>query len=105
MFEDSLFDSGAGRRPRKTGAKLISFAIEVCGTGVLGLLPTIYTQALPKQLWTSVLEAPPPPRGAPPKELHSQPRVERASQNSRDDVIREPGYIPRVTQIVRDEPA
>ena len=104
MFEDSLFDSGGGRRHRKTGAKLISFVIELCVVGVLVLLPMIFTQALPKQIWTSVLESPPPPRGAPPRELRSHPRVERTSTNAQDNVIREPAYIPRVTQMVRDEP-
>ena len=66
MFEDSLFDSGVGSRPRKTWPKLVSFAIEVCAIGVLVLLPFIYTQALPKQLWTDILGNPTPPPGRAP---------------------------------------
>src|SRR5664279_6055245 len=66
MFEDSLFDSGAGTRPRKTWPKLVSFALEVCAIGVLVLLPFICTQALPKQFWTNMLEAPTPPPGPAP---------------------------------------
>jgi len=106
MFEDSLFDSGAGSRPRKTWPKLVSFAIEVCAIGVLVLLPFIYTQALPKQLWTDILQNPtPPPGAAPAQALHSQPRTSRDNHALDDKVLREPGYIPRTTSMVRDEPA
>jgi len=104
MFEDSLFDSGAGRRPRKTWTKLLSFAIEACAIGVLVLLPLIYTQALPKQLWTNVLEAPSPPPGpaaARPAEI--QPRAQHRNRELSDNVVREPSYIPRTTKMVRDE--
>jgi periplasmic protein TonB len=106
MFEDSLFDSGAGSRPRKTWPKLVSFAIEVGAIGVLVLLPFIYTQALPKQLWTDILENPAPPSGAaPPQALPSQPRTSRENHELDDRVLRQPGYIPRTTSMVHDEPA
>jgi protein TonB len=105
MFEDSLFDSGAGRRPRKSATKLVSFAIEVFAIGVLVLLPLIFTQALPKQMWTSVLETPPPPRGAPPpKELQAQTRPVRSNSGPDDKVFREPSRIPGRTLMVRDDP-
>jgi periplasmic protein TonB len=69
------------------------------------LLPLIYTQALPKQQLMSFLEAPSPPAGrAPEPAAEIQPRVPRRVRES-DDVLREPGYIPRTTSMVRDEPA
>ncbi len=106
MFEDSLFDSGAGSRPRKTWPKLVSFAIEVGAIGVLVLLPFIYTQALPKQLWTDILENPAPPPGvAPPQALHSQSRTAQRNHDLEDKVLHEPAYIPRITSLVHDEPA
>src|SRR5271169_3762561 len=106
MFEDSLFDSGAGSRPRKTWPKLVSFALEAGAIGVLVLLPFLYTQALPKQLWTDILENPtPPPGAAPTQTLHSQPRTARDNRALDDKVLREPGYIPLKTAMVRDEPA
>jgi len=74
MFEDSLFDSGAGKRPRKTWTKLLSFALEACAIGVLVMLPLIYTQALPKQFWSSMLETPTPP----PRAVHARWRATRA---------------------------
>ena len=105
MFEDSLFDSGAGSRPRKTWPKIASFAIEVCAIGVLVLLPFLYTQALPKQLWINILEAPTPPPGpAPTQSLQNQPRTSPERRQLNDQVLREPGYIPRTTSMVRDEP-
>jgi len=104
MFEDSLFDSGAGSRPPKTWSKLASFAVEVGAIGVLVLLPLIYTQALPKQLWTAMIEAPPPPLGVAPKAVaHPQPRATHAQVD--DHEFRAPSTIPRVTSMERDEPS
>jgi periplasmic protein TonB len=106
MFEDSLFDSGAGRRPRKTWTKLASFAMEVCAIGVLVLLPLLYTQALPKQLWAVMLEAPAPPPGpAPVRAERSEPRTQRPDREVNDSVLREPSRVPLKTSMVRDEPS
>jgi periplasmic protein TonB len=104
MFEDSLFDSGAGSRPRKTWPKLVSFAMETCAIGVLVLLPFIYTQALPKQFWTNMLEAPAPPPGpAPVRAERREVREPRQAQVLNDSVFREPSFIPLKTEIVHDE--
>ncbi len=106
MFEDSLFDSGAGGRPRKTWSKLASFAMEICAIGVLVLLPLIYTQGLPKQLWTVMLEAPSPPPGpAPVRAERSEPRPQRATRDLDDGVLREPSRVPLRTSMARDEPS
>src|SRR3974377_908919 len=104
MFEDSLFDSGAGKRPRKSWSKLLSFALEACAIGVLVMLPLIYTQALPKQFWTSMLEAPTPPPGE-AQAVRRQPRLSRESREIDDGVLRQPSRIPRTTSMVRDEAA
>lgn len=106
MFEDSLFDSGAGSRLRKTWPKVVSFAMEVCAIGVLVLLPFIYTQALPKQFWTNMLEAPTPPPGpAPVRVERSEIREARQARELNDDVLREPSRIPLKTSMVHDEVA
>jgi protein TonB len=105
VFEDSLFDSGAGRRPRKTWPKIASFVIEACAIGVLVLLPFLYTQALPKQLWMNILENPTPPPGPAPTQALREPRALPDRHELDDQVLREPGYIPRTTSMVRDEPA
>jgi protein TonB len=104
MFEDSLFDSGVGKRPRKTWTKLASFAIQACAIGVLVLVPLIFTQALPSTTWTNT-ELPPPPLGAPPpKEVQAQPRPVRTSTEAVDHVFREPSRIPGRTLMVHDDP-
>ena len=106
MFEDSLFDSGAGSRPRKTWPKVVSFAMEVCAIGVLVLLPFIYTQALPKQFWTNMLEAPAPPPGpAPVRVERREMREPRQARELNDGVLREPSRIPLKTAMVHDEVA
>ena len=105
MFEDSLFDSAAAPRRRKSWPQVVSYGIEVCAIGVLVLLPLLYTEALSKQLWTSILEAPSPSPGrAPAQELREQPHA-RDNLQPNDSVLREPSRIPRTTSMVRDEPA
>ncbi len=103
MFEDSLFDS-ANSPQRKTWPTVASYAIEVCAIGILVLLPMIYTQALPKQLWTSVLEMPSPPPGRMPEQMVHASRATREAP-VKDSVLRAPSEIPRTTSMVRDEPA
>ena len=106
MFEDSLFDSGAGSRPRKTWPKLVSFAMQMCAIGLLVLLPFIYTQALPKQFWTNMLEAPAPPPGqAPVRVAQREARGPHQARALNDDVLREPSRIPLKTTLVHDEPS
>jgi len=105
MFEDSLFDSGAGNRPRKTWIKLVSYAIQVCAIGVLVLVPLIFTQALPSRMWKTT-ELPPPSLGAaPPKQLQAQSRPMRSSSEAVDHVFREPSRIPGRTLMVHDDTA
>lgn len=104
MFEDSLFDSGAGRRPRKPWAKLASLAIEACAIGVLVILPLLYTQALPKQMWEGRIDAPLPPQGPPPPQSTQKPmRVVRPSSEAEDRTFREPSYIPKEVAIVHED--
>jgi periplasmic protein TonB len=103
MFEDSLFDSGAGSRPRKTWTKLLSFVIEACAIVVLVLLPLIYTQALPKQLWTNILELPPPPAGAPLEKLRTEARPPQNKRELVDSGLHVPTEIPRKTSMRPDD--
>jgi protein TonB len=106
MFEDSLFESGGALRRWKTWPKLMSFALELGGVGVLVLLPLIYTQGLPKQQLTNILETPSPPAGrAPAQAVHEQPRAARDNRELDDKVLREPSVIPPKTQMVHDEPS
>ena len=79
MFVDSLFDSGASSRPRKIWPRVLSFIAEMYAIGLLVLLPLIFTQALPEELWTRILENPTPPLGqAPVKVVHGRRALARA---------------------------
>ncbi len=64
MFEQSLVD-GQGKTS-KPYTVLLSFASQILMTGVLILIPLIYTDTLPKAQLTSFLVAPPPPPPPPP---------------------------------------
>jgi protein TonB len=64
MFEQSLVDGqGATSKPWTV---FVSFISQILLTGVLILIPLIYTDTLPKAQLTSFLVAPPPPPPPPP---------------------------------------
>ena len=71
--------------------------------GAMALVPLIYTEALPKTVWTEVLQVPlpPPPPRAP---LATQAVRKPARPSSREQVLREPTSIPAHIVPVRDEP-
>src|SRR5215469_1140341 len=104
MFEDSLFDSASHRR-RKTWPTMVSYAIEACAVGMLVLLSMIYTQALPKQLWTNILEAPSPPSGRAPEQMAHAPRRTKHEVPANDSALRAPSEIPRTISMAHDEPS
>jgi protein TonB len=64
MFEQSLVD-GQGQT-NKPWTVFVSFISQILLTGVLILIPLIYTDTLPKAQLTSFLVAPPPPPPPPP---------------------------------------
>lgn len=64
MFEQSLVD-GQGQTS-KPWTVFVSFISQILLTGVLILIPLIYTDTLPKAQLTSFLVAPPPPPPPPP---------------------------------------
>jgi protein TonB len=78
---------------------------EVLLVGAMALVPLIYTEALPKAVWTEVLGAtlplPPPP---PPPSLGPQ-TVRRATRVlTPDEILKAPPVIPATIAQVRDEP-
>ena len=106
MFEESLFDSGARSRLRKTWPQAGAYVMQLGAVGLLVLLPFIYTQALPKQLWTNILEGPTPPPGpAPARMERPEVRESRQTRELNDGVLREPSRIPLKTSMVHDEPS
>jgi protein TonB len=71
---------------------------------VLALVPLIYTEALPKTVWTEVLHAPSAPPAA-PAPLATQAARRAARAVATDSTLRDPVVIPRVIAQIHDEPA
>jgi protein TonB len=71
--------------------------------GAMALVPLIYTEALPKAIWTEVLRAPfpPPPPPAPlgPQTMRRATRVVNS-----EEILKAPPRIPPAIAQVHDEP-
>ena len=76
---------------------------EVLLVGAMALVPLIYTEALPKAVWTEVLHAPmaPPP---PPSSLGTQTSRRATRTVSADETLKAPPLIPPTIAQVQDEP-
>ena len=59
MFDELVESSAAKKRTNTRWTLILSTAAQVSVIGVLILIPLIYTEALPKQLLTTFLAAPP----------------------------------------------
>ena len=77
---------------------------EVLLIGAMALVPLVYTEALPKAVWTEVLRVPLPPPPLPsPSSLGSQ-TLRRATRGvSSDEILKAPPLIPPNIAQVRDE--
>ena len=76
---------------------------EVLLVGAMALVPLIYTEALPKAIWTEVLRLPsPPPPPAPTIGTQARPRPAR--HLSSDEILKAPPSIPPTIAQVHDEP-
>ena len=76
---------------------------EVLLVGGMALVPLIYTEALPKAVWTEVLRLPsPPPPPAPAIGTQARPRATR--RLSSDEILKAPPSIPPTIAQVHDEP-
>jgi protein TonB len=83
----------------------LAYIFEAVLVGAMALVPLIYTEALPKAVWTEVLGValplPPPP---PPSSLGSQ-ALRRATRGvSSDEILKAPPVIPPKIAQIRDEP-
>src|SRR3989304_2713415 len=76
MFEDSLLDYAGRGKTRKPWTVAFSFVIQSLVTGIMVLVPLLYTEALPKhQLMTFLMAPPPPPPPPPPPALAPKVRI------------------------------
>jgi protein TonB len=93
MFEDSTFESTGRIRTRSRGWRMAAFLFNGSILLALVLIPLIYPEALPRQMMSMLLEAPPPPppQPAPPptprQTFHGAPEMDR-------DQLTAPRMIP-----------
>jgi len=87
----------------KRAAILSVYGAEALLVGAMALVPLIYTEALPKTVWTEVLQVPlpPPPPRAP---LAAQPLRKAMRPSRSEEILREPTRIPIHVVPVHDEP-
>jgi protein TonB len=76
---------------------------EVLLVGAMALVPLIYTEALPKALWTEVLRAPSPPP-PPPSPAATQTLHQATRHVSTDEILKAPPSIPPTIAQIHDEP-
>jgi protein TonB len=76
---------------------------EVLLVGAMALVPLIYTEALPKAIWTEVLRLPSPPP-PPPSAVGTQTSPRAARTASPDEILKAPPSIPNTIAQVHDEP-
>ena len=103
MFEQSFVDLGKGRG-RRFGTQMTSFVVQILLLVFLMLLPLIFTDALPKQQFMSMLVAPPPPPPPPPPPAAAPPvkpvKIETEIDNGK---LKTPTKIPDQIKMVKDE--
>jgi protein TonB len=76
---------------------------EVLLMGAMALVPLIYTEALPKAVWTEVLRLPSPPP-PPPSAVGTQTSPRATRTTSPDEILKAPPSIPSTISVVHDEP-
>jgi protein TonB len=102
-FACFLVYSAAKTGSWKRAAIPCAYIAEAVLVGALALVPLIYTEALPKTVWTEVLRAPLPPP-PPPASFGSQ-TLRRATRGvSSDEVLKAPPSVPPNVAQVHDEP-
>jgi protein TonB len=105
MFEDSLIESAGVLKTKRPAATAVSLLLQSLLVAALAALPLLYTEALPKVSFTSLIAPGPPPPAPPP----ARAEVERQSALPRQsDLIgqrlREPQAIPRrVANVIESE--
>ncbi len=104
LFSDSLLESGAPDRKRRSLATTLSFSFQCVIIGVLLIVPLMFTEALPAQQFLTFLIAPPPPPPPPPAPAAAV-KVVRQTDLMNNGQLRTPTRIPQKVEIIREEEA
>ncbi len=104
LFSDSLLESGAPDRKRRSLATTLSFAFQCVLLGILLIVPLMFTEALPTQQFLTFLIAPPPPP-PPPAAPAAVVKVVRQTDMLNNGQLRTPSRIPKKVELIREEEA
>lgn len=104
MFDEMVISSPHAKRTNKWWTVLVSTAFQVAFLAILVLIPLIYTEALPKTYFATMLTAPPPPPPPPPPPAAVQvvkikPQVHLMDAGK----LMQPKVIPKETKIIKEE--
>lgn len=104
MFEELLESSVQRRKTNQRWTVLVSAAIQVFVLVILILIPLIYTEALPKAAFATLLVAPPPPPPPPPPPAATPiVRVQPVKRLMNAGVLRAPTAIPKQVSMIKEE--
>ena len=104
MFEDSLLEGGGRGKTKKPWTVALSFVLQSIVTGIMVLIPLIYTEALPRhELMTFLMAPPPPPPPPPPPAAMPKVRVIPKPVAQPQEMV-QPKVIPRQVAMIKEEP-
>ncbi len=94
MFEDSTFESTGRIRTRSRGWMIATFALNGSILLALILIPLLHPEALPRQMLSILLVAPPPPQPAPKPVEHQPAQAFHGHAEYADLRLTAPSQIP-----------
>jgi len=106
MFDDMIESAKTRKKATSPWAIAVSVVAEAFVVGVLILIPLIYTNALPRTAWTTMITAPaPPPPPPPPPPPQAQikivkPNLARMLHNGE---LTAPTVIPTHVNMIKEE--
>src|SRR6202034_860806 len=105
MFEDSLLESGGRLKTKRGRTTTFAIILEIALVGLMGLMPLIFTEALPKQQLMTFLVAPPPPPPPPPPAAAPVKVVKQIQTDIVNGALRTPTKIPQKIQMIKEDEA
>ncbi|HVO56949.1 MAG TPA: TonB family protein [Dongiaceae bacterium] len=104
MFEEMVVSSPNSKKTNKPWTVVLSMVVQVTFLTVLILIPLIYTEALPKGTFATLLIAPPPPPPPPPPPaaapvVHVKPQAHLMDAGK----LVAPKAIPKEVKIIKED--
>jgi len=104
MFDELLESSVKPKRTNQRWTVVVSAIIQTVILVILILIPLIYTEALPKAAFATLLVAPPPPPPPPPPPAATPVvRVQPVKRLMNQGVLRAPTAIPKQVTLIKEE--